>query len=222
MAAPRLLGTCSVGMARCGCCLRCDGAATGSGAGTPRPLAHAGEQARDSLENLLFSLCRFHELVDAYPWRVTVVSFGFKRRCDGARSRTHSPRRAGASRHAWALAPQKPHMLLHAAAGASKTCIGAPFDSPHGVLTLSASTLQDCPAQSYAGNKSSPPSRLSRTRSVVRSRGSSAKGWAAIHSAGASAILAAALNSRRSLDDALALSSTTAFCRGPRRGGRRM
>jgi len=45
-----------------------------------RARAHLEEQARDSFENLLFSLCRFHELVDAYPWRVTVVSFNFKRR----------------------------------------------------------------------------------------------------------------------------------------------
>jgi hypothetical protein len=37
-------------------------------------------QARDSLENLLFSLCRFNELSDSYPLDVTVVSFGFKKR----------------------------------------------------------------------------------------------------------------------------------------------
>ena len=45
-----------------------------------RPRAQLEAQARDSLENLLFSLCRYHELVGAYPERVTVVSFGFKRR----------------------------------------------------------------------------------------------------------------------------------------------
>ena len=36
--------------------------------------------ARDSLENLLFALCRFYEVAGRYPERVTVVSFGFKRR----------------------------------------------------------------------------------------------------------------------------------------------
>ena len=37
-------------------------------------------QARDSFENLLFALCRFREASGRYPSRVTVVSFGFKRR----------------------------------------------------------------------------------------------------------------------------------------------
>ena len=50
------------------------------GAAHVRPRAQLEAQARDSLENLLFSLCRYHELVGAYPERVTVVSFGFKRR----------------------------------------------------------------------------------------------------------------------------------------------
>ena len=36
------------------------------------------EYARDSFENLLFSLCRFKEATGAYPKRVTVVGFGFK------------------------------------------------------------------------------------------------------------------------------------------------
>ena len=42
--------------------------------------AAAEEHARDSLENLLFALCRFRELTGTYPRRVTVVSFWFKRR----------------------------------------------------------------------------------------------------------------------------------------------
>eukprot|EP00756_Hemistasia_phaeocysticola_P045392 Hpha_TRINITY_DN19149_c0_g1::TRINITY_DN19149_c0_g1_i1::g.94882::m.94882 len=37
------------------------------------------EGARDSFENLLFSLCRFREVVGAYPSKVTVVSYGYKR-----------------------------------------------------------------------------------------------------------------------------------------------
>ncbi len=37
-------------------------------------------QARDSLENLLFSLCRFRQASGRYPSHVTVVSFAFKRR----------------------------------------------------------------------------------------------------------------------------------------------
>ncbi|QDZ18677.1 hypothetical protein HOP50_02g11800 [Chloropicon primus] len=36
--------------------------------------------ARDSFENLLFSLCRFNELTSDYPDRVTVISYEFKRR----------------------------------------------------------------------------------------------------------------------------------------------
>jgi hypothetical protein len=36
------------------------------------------EFARDSYENLLFSLCRFHEVTGRYPDRVTVVSWSFK------------------------------------------------------------------------------------------------------------------------------------------------
>ena len=37
------------------------------------------EFARDSYENLLFSICRFHELTQTYPEAVTVVGFSFKR-----------------------------------------------------------------------------------------------------------------------------------------------
>lgn len=36
--------------------------------------------ARDSFENLAFALCRFREASGRYPERVSVVSFGFKRR----------------------------------------------------------------------------------------------------------------------------------------------
>ena len=36
------------------------------------------EFARDSYENLLFSLCRFREVTGAYPVKVTVVGFDFK------------------------------------------------------------------------------------------------------------------------------------------------
>ena len=36
------------------------------------------EFARDSYENLLFSLCRFYEATGGYPERVTVVGFDFK------------------------------------------------------------------------------------------------------------------------------------------------
>jgi len=38
------------------------------------------EFARDSYENLLFSLCRFREIVGKYPEKVTVVGFGFKKK----------------------------------------------------------------------------------------------------------------------------------------------
>ncbi|KAG2663192.1 hypothetical protein I3760_16G016400 [Carya illinoinensis] len=36
------------------------------------------EHARDSFENLLFSLCRFRELTGMYPYNITVVSYDFK------------------------------------------------------------------------------------------------------------------------------------------------
>jgi len=34
--------------------------------------------ATDSFQNLLFSICRFHEVVGTYPTRITVVGFSFK------------------------------------------------------------------------------------------------------------------------------------------------
>ncbi|KAK7207189.1 hypothetical protein BZA70DRAFT_230508, partial [Myxozyma melibiosi] len=37
------------------------------------------EFARDSYENLLFSLCRFHEFTGLYPSSVTVISYDFKK-----------------------------------------------------------------------------------------------------------------------------------------------
>ncbi|KAK6340636.1 hypothetical protein TWF696_008960 [Orbilia brochopaga] len=37
------------------------------------------EFARDSYENLLFSICRFHEYTSNYPSKITVVGFEFKR-----------------------------------------------------------------------------------------------------------------------------------------------
>lgn len=38
------------------------------------------ENARDSFENVLFSICRFRELTGEYPDNVTVVSYDFKER----------------------------------------------------------------------------------------------------------------------------------------------
>lgn len=37
------------------------------------------EFATDSFQNLMFSLCRFHEITGVYPLRVTMVSFTFKK-----------------------------------------------------------------------------------------------------------------------------------------------
>lgn len=37
------------------------------------------EYARDSLENVLFALCRFAEMAGNYPDKVTIVGFEFKR-----------------------------------------------------------------------------------------------------------------------------------------------
>ena len=36
------------------------------------------EHSRDSLENLVFSLCRFYELTGRYPEQLTIVSYDFK------------------------------------------------------------------------------------------------------------------------------------------------
>lgn len=39
----------------------------------------AEEYARDSFENVLFSICRFHQITGRYPRKIKVVSFAFKR-----------------------------------------------------------------------------------------------------------------------------------------------
>lgn len=41
--------------------------------------SHAEDYARDSYENLLFSICRFRQLSGNYPRHITVVSFGYKK-----------------------------------------------------------------------------------------------------------------------------------------------
>jgi hypothetical protein len=38
------------------------------------------EHARDSFENLLFSLCRFHEITGRYPAHITAVSYTLKQK----------------------------------------------------------------------------------------------------------------------------------------------
>ncbi|CAN6235067.1 unnamed protein product [Urochloa humidicola] len=43
-----------------------------------RSRALTEEHARDSFENLLFSVCRFRELTGRYPQNITVVSYDFK------------------------------------------------------------------------------------------------------------------------------------------------
>ncbi|KAL0323274.1 UNVERIFIED_CONTAM: putative protein C57A10.07 [Sesamum angustifolium] len=43
-----------------------------------RSRALTEEHARDSFENLLFSVCRFRELTGAYPQNITVVGYDFK------------------------------------------------------------------------------------------------------------------------------------------------
>jgi len=44
-----------------------------------RARAYTEDHARDSLENLMFGLCRFYEVTGRYPERVTVVSYTLKR-----------------------------------------------------------------------------------------------------------------------------------------------
>lgn len=46
--------------------------------GNVRWRALTEEHARDSFENLLFSVCRFRELTGSYPRNITVVSYDFK------------------------------------------------------------------------------------------------------------------------------------------------
>lgn len=43
-----------------------------------RSRAFTEEHSRDSLENVLFSLCRFYELTGSYPQKIVVVSYEFK------------------------------------------------------------------------------------------------------------------------------------------------
>ncbi|XP_051151078.1 uncharacterized protein C57A10.07 [Andrographis paniculata] len=43
-----------------------------------RDRALTEEHARDSFENLIFSICRFRELTGAYPHNITVVGYDFK------------------------------------------------------------------------------------------------------------------------------------------------
>lgn len=43
-----------------------------------RSRAFTEEHARDSYENLLFSLCRFYEITGRYPENITVISYGLK------------------------------------------------------------------------------------------------------------------------------------------------
>ena len=45
---------------------------------TVRARTTTEEFATDSFENLLFSICRFHEITGAYPTKISVVSFSFK------------------------------------------------------------------------------------------------------------------------------------------------
>jgi hypothetical protein len=46
----------------------------------PPPHLAPQDRARDSFENLLFSLCRFYELTGRYPDSLTLVGYEFKRR----------------------------------------------------------------------------------------------------------------------------------------------
>ncbi|KAL7526705.1 hypothetical protein ACHAWF_001883, partial [Thalassiosira exigua] len=52
--------------------------------GRPRTTVRARtiteEYATDSFENLLFSICRFHEITGNYPTKISLVSFTFKRK----------------------------------------------------------------------------------------------------------------------------------------------
>jgi len=45
-----------------------------------RSRAFTEEHARDSFENLMFSICRFYEITGRYPDNITVISYALKRR----------------------------------------------------------------------------------------------------------------------------------------------
>lgn len=49
------------------------------GQGDVRSRSLSEEYARDSMENLLFSVCRFRQVVGRYPRVIKIVGFGFKR-----------------------------------------------------------------------------------------------------------------------------------------------
>lgn len=50
-----------------------------TGRSTVRARTVTEEYATDSFENLLFSICRFHEITGSYPTQISLVSFSFKR-----------------------------------------------------------------------------------------------------------------------------------------------
>ena len=52
----------------------------GSNSDSVRARTVTEEYATDSFENLLFSICRFHEVTGAYPRHITLISFSFKQR----------------------------------------------------------------------------------------------------------------------------------------------
>lgn len=49
-----------------------------SSSSAPALMVGLEEYARDSYENILFSICRFHEITGIYPSKITVVGFDFK------------------------------------------------------------------------------------------------------------------------------------------------
>ncbi|KAL2635000.1 hypothetical protein R1flu_006479 [Riccia fluitans] len=73
------------------------------------------EHARDSFENLLFSICRFREITGDYPLNITVVSYDFKeeRFADLHRSALRFPR----SRFFFVGTPAAPDAVLAAQQG---------------------------------------------------------------------------------------------------------
>ncbi|KAL7541831.1 hypothetical protein ACHAXR_012638 [Thalassiosira sp. AJA248-18] len=55
------------------------GRGSDSNGNTVRARTTTEEYATDSFENLLFSICRFHEITGSYPTEISFVSFSFKR-----------------------------------------------------------------------------------------------------------------------------------------------
>lgn len=99
------------------------------GRSSVRERAVTEEYARDSLENLLFAMCRFRQIAGRYPESVDVVSFGFKeaRFVEVHRRALRFPR--GSFRF---IGVDPPGMAAKLRSGELKNSMGPFASDPHG------------------------------------------------------------------------------------------